>query len=122
MRGQDNRLLGRWGETLAAEELRKKGYHIVAANWRCRFGEIDLIAKKGGYVCFVEVKLRKNDRVAQALEFVDIRKQNKLRTTAQMYLMTHPTPEQPRFDVMEIYAPQGMQTLRPVIHHMEDAF
>ena len=54
-------LLGAWGETLAAQYLRKKWYRIVAANYRCRFGEIDLIAKNRRYLVFVEVKLRKNE-------------------------------------------------------------
>ena len=51
-------LLGPWGEARAADYLRKKGYEIVGANYRCRFGEIDLIAQKGRYLVFVEVKLR----------------------------------------------------------------
>lgn len=122
MSGQKSRLLGRWGENIAAEDLRRKGYQILEANWRCRFGEIDLIARRGGYLCFVEVKLRKSNQFAAAVEFVDRRKQQKIRTTAQMYLMMHPRMEQPRFDVIEIYAPEGMQTKHPIIHHIENAF
>ena len=60
MSGQESRLLGRWGEALAAEHLRRAGYQILAANWRSRFGEIDLIAADQNYLCFVEVKLRKS--------------------------------------------------------------
>ena len=107
MSGGESRLLGRWGEALAAEELRRRGCRLVEAGWRCRFGEVDLIAEEGPFLCFVEVKLRKDGRVAQAREFVDRRKQEKLRTTAQLYLAEHPTQLQPRFDVVEIYAPQG---------------
>ena len=120
--GGDRRLLGRWGEMLAAEHLRKKGYTIVAAGWRCRQGEIDLIASDRHYLCIVEVKLRKDDRLMAAREAVDWRKQNKLRTSAQLYLAQCPTQLQPRFDVVEIYAPQGTDTLRPRIVHIEDAF
>ena len=122
MSGQRNHLLGQWGDELAARYLMKCGYQILDANWRCRFGEIDLIAKEKGYICFVEVKLRKNDRMASAAEFVDARKQKKLRTTAQLYLSIHPTQEQPRFDVIEIYAPDGLQTVKPEIHHIINAF
>ena len=122
MNGQRNRLLGQWGEELAARYLIEHGYRIVDANWRCRFGEIDLIAKEKGYLCFVEVKLRKNDRMAAAREFVDARKQRNLRTAAQLYLGIHPTQEQPRFDVIEIYAPDGLQTVKPEIHHITNAF
>ena len=115
-------LLGAWGEATAAEYLRKKRYEIVAAGYRCRYGEIDLIVKDRKYLVFVEVKLRKSDDFARAMEHVDRRKQDKIRITASMYLSQNPTPLQPRFDVVEIYAPQGTSTVKPQINHMEDAF
>ena len=62
MSGGESRLLGRWGEALAAEELRRRGCRLVEAGWRCRFGEVDLIAEEGPFLCFVEVKLRKDGR------------------------------------------------------------
>jgi putative endonuclease len=71
---------------------------------------------------FVEVKLRKSNNFAQAMEYVDHYKQQKLRTTASLYLSQFPTELQPRFDVIEIYAPDGMDTKHPEIHHLEDAF
>ena len=122
MSGHESRLLGRWGEELAADYLRKKGYDIVGAGWRCRFGEIDLIAAQGGFLSFVEVKLRGSDAYGSAGAFVDRRKQEKLRLTAQLYLSAHPTRLQPRFDVVEIYAPFGMRTITPEIVHVENAF
>ena len=70
----------------------------------------------------MEVKLRKTDRFAMAREYVDARKQEKLRATALLYLAEHPTGLQPRFDVVEIYAPEGTMTSAPEIYHMEDAF
>lgn len=117
-----NNLSGAWGEALAAKYLQKKRYKIVATNYRCRFGEIDLIVADRKYLVFVEVKLRKSDQFASAHEFVDSRKQDRIRTTAAFYLSEFSTELQPRFDVIEIYAPQGTQTLHPEIHHMEDAF
>lgn len=117
-----NNLTGAWGEALAADYLRKKRYEPVAAGYRCRFGEIDLIVKNKKFLVFVEVKLRKDDHFAQAREFVDNRKQDKIRITASMYLSQNPTDLQPRFDVIEIYAPDGMNTVRPKINHLEDAF
>ena len=117
-----NNLTGAWGEALAADFLRKKHYKIEAAHYYSRFGEIDLIVKNKKYLVFVEVKLRKDDRFAQAREFVDSRKQDKIRITASMYLSQNPTDLQPRFDVIEIYAPEGTNTLRPKINHLEDAF
>ena len=119
--GKSN-LLGAWGEVLAAEYLRKKRYEIVAMGFRCRFCEIDIIARNQLYLVFVEVKLRKSAGFAAAREFVDSKKQNRLRLTAELYLSQNPTELQPRFDVIEIYAPEGEKTSHPVIHHLEDAF
>ena len=102
--------------------MRKKHYRLVAAGYRSRFGEIDLIVKDRKFLVFVEVKLRKNDRFAQALEFVDRHKQDRLRATASMYLSENPTNLQPRFDVVEIYAPEGTATVNPQFYHLEDAF
>ena len=117
-----NNLSGAWGEALAAKYLQKKHYKIVATNYRCRFGEIDLIAEKQNNLVFVEVKLRKSDSFAQGREFVDRRKQERIRTTASIFLAEYPTELQPRFDVIEIYAPDGINTRRPEINHLEDAF
>lgn len=117
-----SKLLGSWGEALAADYFRKKRYQLVAAGYHCRFGEIDLIVSNRKYLVFVEVKLRKNDSFASAREFVDQRKQNRIRTTAAFYLDQNPTKLQPRFDVIEIYAPEGSATLHPQINHLEDAF
>lgn len=119
--GRSN-LLGSWGEALAAEYLRKKYYKILAAHYYSRFGEIDLIARNREYLVFVEVKLRKNARFARAGEFVNRSKQDRIRMTASIYLSENPTSLQPRFDVIEIYAPEGMETVHPEICHMEDAF
>ena len=117
-----SKISGAWGEALAAEFLRKKHYTLVAANYRSRFGEIDLIVKDGKFLVFVEVKTRKTADFAQAREFVDWRKQDRLRMTASMYLAENPTKLQPRFDVVEIYAPQGELTEKPVVEHLVDAF
>lgn len=115
-------LTGPWGEALAASYLRKKRYSILAANYRCKFGEIDLIAANRTYLVFVEVKLRKSDRFAEAREYVGREKQERLRSTALLWLQDNPDRRQPRFDVIEIYAPQGVETERPEIVHWEDAF
>ena len=117
-----NNLVGAWGEALAAEYLQKKRYKVLATNYRCRFGEIDLIVSDRRYLVFVEVKLRKSDRFAAAYEFVDSYKQDRLRPPASLYFSQNPTDLQPLFDVIEIYAPQGTETVSPEIHHMEDAF
>ncbi|MFG6373516.1 MAG: YraN family protein [Oscillospiraceae bacterium] len=121
-RGAENHLLGKWGEALVAEDLRKKGWQVLAAGYRCRLGEIDLIARKGRFIVFLEVKLRKSEDYGRAAEAVDRRKQSRLRATAQLYLAQRPTDLQPRFDVAEVYAPQGMETPAPRIGYIENAF
>ena len=120
--GDEARLLGLWGEGQVAEYLRQRGWKVVSANYRSRFGEIDLIAENGTYLAFVEVKLRKSSRFAQARAFVTAEKQRKLRMTAELYLAENKTRLQPRFDVAEVYAPQGRHTGQPEIHYIENAF
>lgn len=117
-----NNLAGAWGESLAARYLKKKKYRILESSYRSRYGEIDLIACDKQYLVFVEVKLRKSKKFAEGREFVDIHKQNRIRLTASMYLSSVDTQLQPRFDVIEIYAPEGVDTLKPVINHLEGAF
>lgn len=107
---------------MAAEYLRKKRYQIVASGYRCRFGEIDLIVRNKRHLVFVEVKLRRSSKFAQAREYVDKKKQEKIRLTASMYLSQNPTELAARFDVIEIYAPEGTATVHPEINHVEDAF
>jgi len=117
-----NNLVGAWGESVAWEYLRKKKYKLVAVNYRTRYGEIDLIVSDRKYLVFVEVKSRKSANFARAAEFVNYHKQNRLRATAEIFLAQYPTNLQPRFDVIEVYAPQGVNTSKPEINHMEDAF
>ena len=117
-------LSGAWGEERAADFLRRHGYEILAANYRTRVGEIDLIARKHRFLAFVEVKLRASDRFAEAREFVTAAKQDRIRSTALLWLEEHGGADslQPRFDVIEIYAPEGIDTKEPRIIHLKNAF
>ena len=117
-------LLGRWGEAQVAEYLHKKGYRLIASGYRCRMGEIDLIARKGPYLAFVEVKLRRDAKFATAREQVTAAKQRKILVTAEHFLSQHPEMGEYlcRFDVAEVYAPEGTKTLKPEIHYYEHAF
>lgn len=117
-----SRELGRWGERQVAKYLQKRGWRLAAAGWQCRFGELDLVLENDNFLAFVEVKLRKNANFAQAREFVTPSKQHKLRAAAELYCMKHPTKLQPRFDVAEVYAPQGANTESPLIQIWENAF
>ena len=118
----NSRELGAWGEEQAAAYLRRKGYTVVERNYTCRFGEIDLIARRRGVIAFVEVKLRKNADFAAAREFVTWAKQQRIRRSASLWLAAHGCELQPRFDVIEIYAPEGADSKRLTVNHLEDAF
>ena len=120
--GKEAGRLGRWGEMLVAEDLRKRGWRVVANGFRCRMGEIDLIVRNKEFLVFVEVKLRKSNQFGEPAAFVDYNKQRKLRSAAQYYLLKNQTELQPRFDVAEVYAPEGFDTKEPIIHYIENAF
>jgi len=118
----NTKLLGSFGEAQKAEFLRKNGCKILSMNYRTRFGEVDVIAADRRYIRFVEVKLRKSARFAQAREFVTRSKQEKIIAAAQSWLQLRPTTLQPRFDVMEIYAPAGADPDKLEMHYIENAF
>ena len=120
----DAALLGRWGEKQAAGYLHQKGYRLLAAGYRCRMGEIDLIAQKGRELAFVEVKLRRNACFAEPREQVTAAKQRRILLAARNFLAQHPEYGEHycRFDVVEVYAPDGLQTAKPEIRYYEHAF
>ena len=110
-----SRAEGTWGEAEVANYLRRRGYTLLAHGFHCRFGEIDLIARRRGVTAMVEVKARASDRFAQAMEYVDARKQQRIRLTAQQWLAQQTDDPQVRFDVVEVY-PGGR------VRHIENAF
>lgn len=113
---------GRRGERAAAAWLREKGYEILEANYRSRYGEIDLVAKDGGFLVFVEVKTRSRRAVALPREAVGPAKQARLIKTALLYLADHPLGLQPRFDVVEVVT-DGTDACRVLqVRHLADAF
>lgn len=111
---------GNRGEAETARYLRKKGYTLLASQWRCRFGELDLVAKsRQGVLCIVEVKLRSVRSIGLPREFVDSRKQARLRAAAAAYLSTYEIDAPVRFDVAEVYA-ESDGKLR--VEYLENAF
>ena len=107
------------GEAEVAKYLRKKGYTLLASQWRCRFGELDLVAKsKRGIICIVEVKLRGAGAIGLPREFVDERKRQRLRTAAAAWLSQHEIDAPVRFDVAEVYVENdGLR-----VEYLESAF
>jgi len=100
----DNRRdLGQTGETIASTYLQKIGYSIVTRNYRCKCGEIDIIARKGDYLVFVEVKTRTTISHGHPLEAVTQKKQKQISTVAQYYLAENNLFDTAaRFDVVAV--------------------
>ena len=101
------RAFGQAGEDRAEAWYRARGYRVLARNWRCRDGEIDLVVSRGRTLVFVEVKTRRTDRFGTPAEAITPLKQRRLRTLAGRYLeTTGARPRSLRFDVVSILAGQ----------------
>jgi putative endonuclease len=95
--------LGASGERLAAQLLESRGYRLVARNWRCPYGELDLIAEDGPELVFVEVKTRRGNRLGSPEEAITPTKRRRLLLAAQSYLTDQGAEQRPyRFDVVAI--------------------
>ncbi len=116
-----NKAKGNFGENIAADYLAAKGYSIIKRNFVFgRFGEIDLVAKDGDVLVFVEVKLRTNQTYGDPLESIDFRKQQNLRKTAEGYYYVNKISDMEcRFDVVTVDIRNGMEN--PVISHLVNA-
>ena len=111
--------MGDRGENLAARHLRNQGYKIIVRNFRCDAGEIDIIAREGSTLVFVEVKTRAYDDPAPE-DQVNEAKQHQLTRVAKIYLSRYGTPQPPaRFDVVAVLWPSGRE---PIIRHTPHAF
>ena len=112
----NKRKIGTEYEELAAQWLSEHGFQILERNYRCRVGEIDLIARDGRYLVFVEVKYRADGKAGDPLEAVNWQKQKKICQTAVWYCREKQLPENMpcRFDVVSI--------LGSDIHHIKNAF
>lgn len=103
-KNRNSRAVGSAYEKLAGEYLTALGYEILAYNFRCRSGEIDIIAREGRYLVFVEVKYRDGCRSGTPLEAVTVKKQRIISRVAAYYCLTHGLGENTpcRFDVVGI--------------------
>ena len=110
--------VGVWknGESVAVQFLIKSGYRILQTNFRCRIGEIDIIAqhKKSNVLVFVEVKAKTNTNFGLPIEMVTPNKQNKIKQVAMCYLQQTGEEKECRFDVVDV--------LNGNINHIENAF
>lgn len=116
----DRRLLGSLGESMAAADYRRDGYEMVAANYRTRQGEVDLILKKGDLYVFAEVKTRSPGALAAPREAVTAHKRQRIVLAAQAFLAQHRLGDVPvRLDVVEV---QAEESGRLTVRRLEDAF
>jgi putative endonuclease len=115
-----NRTLGARGEKLAVQYLQKKGYKVIERNYRCQWGEIDLVARDKGTLIFVEIKSRSSSGFGLPQDAVDRFKQEKLIQVAKAYMAEHHLQETipARFDVVAVkLTPAG-----PEMELIKDAF
>lgn len=111
------RSIGDFGEDIAAKYLEKKGYQILERNFLKACGEIDIICIKDDILTFVEVKTRKNDEFKSASLDVDFNKQERIKKTAQAYIIENDLSEfLISFDVCEVYLEEK------TIHYIKNAF
>ena len=103
------RLIGKKAEDVAYSFLVRNGLTLVTRNYRCRYGEIDLIMQDSDNLVFIEVRYRKSSLFGSAAESVSHNKQGKLVFTANHYLQNHPSPLAMRFDVVAISADQEIE-------------
>lgn len=113
--------VGRFGEDLAVAHLERIGFRVIARNWRCPAGEIDVIAVDGDALVFVEVKTRSSVAFGDPAEAVDAVKAARLRGLALRWLAVHPGGRAPsiRFDVVGVVR---AGTAGPVVRHIPGAF
>jgi putative endonuclease len=110
--------LGDKGEGLAVKFLKKKGYKIITQNYKTRIGEIDIIAREGDTLVFVEVKTRESIAYGKPFEAVNYFKKRKIANVALLYLKKLEEIPPCRFDVVSIYYEQG----KPDCELIKDAF
>ena len=104
MKSVNNKAYGGDGELIAVKYLEQTGFRIINKNFRCRMGEIDIIAQEGNYLCFVEVKRRKTVTSGHPLEAIHPVKIQRICKTALFYMHTNRIPESTavRFDVISV--------------------
>lgn len=117
----NTKTIGDWGEDRATEYLEDEDYEILKRNYSFKFGEVDIIAEKNGCTVFVEVKTRKSSNYGNPSEFVDFRKQRRVKKAAACYRDL--VNDDVRFDVIEVlYAEHNGHFELTDINHIENAF
>jgi len=114
------RLLGERGEALAAAWYEAEGYEVLARNWRCRAGELDLVLGRGRAVVFCEVKTRSSTRFGAPIEAITRAKSQRIRRLAAQWMAESDLSRRElRFDVASVMVERGQE---PVVEIIERAF
>ncbi len=119
IKGDCEKNLGKYGEEVAVNYLKRRGYQIIKRNFRCSLGEIDIIAKKDGCLIFVEVKTRKEKEEMMPEDSINYGKEMRLKKIAELYINNYCQEDiECRFDVISIMIGKDKEK----INLIEDAF
>lgn len=116
----NSKLVGAYGEQVAARYLRLNGYKILAANYSTGVGEIDIIAEMKKVICFIEVKTRKEGGLFSPADAVDYHKQENIKGSAAAYMNRFSLKNKMRFDIIEVLVSDNTEVIS--INHIENAF
>lgn len=111
---------GRAGEDRAAAHLQAQGYTVLDRNWRCRSGELDIVAARGGDLVVVEVKTRRTEWFGHPFDAIDQRKRDRLWRVSCAWIVAHPEPSRRRRLRIDVIGITGEDPETAVLEHLED--
>lgn len=114
--------LGKRGEEIVCEYIRRKGMAVFRTNYRTRFGEIDVIAESETHIIFIEVKTREEGALVSGADAVDIAKRRRIMLCAESFINALPVKLSPRFDVAEVTVRSENGKRKYSLKYIEDAF
>ncbi len=114
--------LGKRGEEIVCEYIRRKGMAVFRTNYRTRFGEVDVIAESETHIIFIEVKTREEGAMVSGADAIDLAKRRRIMMSAQSFMNALPVKLPPRFDVAEVTVREQSGKRKFSLKYIEDAF